>query len=102
MPLDPTAPISFWVTSLGLHVHDLTVPFRILGFDLALCPEGAQEDWNRLYHELATLANNLLQRNITLQGHVLLANMLLTSRLQYKLRLPMPSDTRLRSFQKLA
>jgi len=100
--LDPDAPTPSWVISMGLQVHDPRVPFRVLGYDLALCPEGIQEDWDKLYREFAALANGLLQCNVTLQGWVLLTNMLLTSRLQYKLRLSMPSDTHLRSFQNLA
>jgi len=102
VPLDPDAPTPSWVISMGLQVHDPRVPFRVLGYDLALCPEGIQENWDKLYRELTALANGLLQRNVTLQGRVLLTNMLLTSRLQYKLRLSMSSDTRLRSFQNLA
>ena len=100
--LQPDESVPSWVPTMQLRVQDPRVPFRVLGFDLVYSSEGVQEDWDALYHRLVSLADSFLQRNVSLQGRVLLVNMLLTSRLFYKFRLSTPSGNHLRLFQTLA
>jgi hypothetical protein len=100
--LSPDDPTPQWTRNMQLQVHDPRTPFRVLGFDLALSPEGIREDWDALYTRLRSQVPHILQRNVSLQGRVLLVNTLLTSRLYYKFRLSSPTGNQLRLFQTLA
>jgi hypothetical protein len=73
-----------------LRIHAPTVPFRVLGYDLVLSPDGVQEDWNALYARLERISQDITSRHISLQGRCLLTNSKLLGRLWYKCRLSSP------------
>jgi hypothetical protein len=101
-PLSTSSTTPAWVTSLGIASHDPTVPLRVLGYGLVLSPDGVQEDWEALYQQCKLVSINILRRNVTLQGRVLLTNSLLTSKLWYKCRLSSPPTITIHNFEKLA
>ena len=95
----PSAPQ--WVTALGLRIHDPSVPFRVLGYDLVLTPDGVQEDWDALYTRLERVSSDIVRRHISLQGRCLLTTSKLFGRLWYKCRLSSPSCQQIKRFTKL-
>src|SRR5262249_7603065 len=103
MPLS-TAPLLFptWVSMLGLRIHHPSIPIRVLGYDLVLSSDGVDEDWNALYSRLETVSEDILSRQLSLQGCSLLVNSKLLSRLWYKCRLSSPTTSQLTRFTGLA
>jgi hypothetical protein len=97
----PGPPPPQWVLHLGLRLQDPTVPFRVLGYDLVLTPEGIQEDWDALYARLERASHDILSRSISLQGRCLLTTSKLFGRLWYKCRLSSPSRPQLLRFTRL-
>ena len=74
-------PILPWVTQLGLRIQNPVVPFRVLGYDLVLSPDGVQEDWGALYQRLEQVSRDILTRQVSLQGRSLLVSSKLFGRL---------------------
>jgi hypothetical protein len=101
-PLDPSASIPTWVTSIGLRVHNPLTPLRVLGYDLVLSSSGIQENWDALYTQCEAVSRNILSRHVSLQGRALLTTSLLSSKLWYKCRLSSPPANMLKKFHKLA
>src|SRR6185295_10946361 len=90
-----------WIQGTGFTVQDHTQPFRVLGYDLALTPEGVKEDWPALFDSMRTTAHSLRSRSCALQGRVLLTNSMVLSKLWYKVRLSSPSRSQFQNIQKL-
>src|SRR6185295_2710908 len=65
-PLSQAAPTPPWVQQSGLRVHDPSVPYRVLGYDLVLSESGVEENWNAIYRECKTVSHNIRQRNVSL------------------------------------
>ena len=67
-----------------------------------LSPEGVQEDWSALYRRLERTSQEILARQVSLQGRSLLVNSKLLGRLWYKCRLSSPTRAQIGRFTQLA
>ena len=92
---------SAWTDALPFPCHNPAQPVRVLGYQLIRKAGGIQEDWNAFLTDFEPRALALTGRHCSLQGRVLLTNMLLLSRIWYKGRHSSPPPASSKALRKL-